>query len=178
MSRSFSLNALENLPAVADPNASLAPLTATPVIIRPKQTSPFVNIPTEILLRILKMAVVQGTKGNRSDPLPLPVIFSHISSYVRSAVLEDPFLWTTMDNSVFRSGALIDAYLIRSQMCLIDIIMDGFYRRPVVIIKKLMTHIHRWRGLRLFVHGASVRALEKVLLCLHMQSAPNLLLTP
>jgi hypothetical protein len=185
MRRGFLLNRTEKpnipkssgiLPPNADPVPTLASPTASSPIIRTKQTSPFVNIPAEILLYILKMNIA-GKKRDRFSRrhMPLPVCFSHISSYVRTTVLGDPSLWTTMDASVLLSGAMTDAYLIRSQNCLIDIDMCGSYSSPVRIIKKLVTHVHRWRRLYFYVEGRSIRTLGKIFECLRLLSAPNLL---
>jgi hypothetical protein len=187
MRRRFLLNRTEkpNIPNRSQNLPDPIPTSASPIassestIVRPKQTVPFVNVPSEILLYILKMAMVPGKKGivfsRRQTPLPQAVCFSHISFYVRTTVLGDPSLWTTMDNSVLQSGAMTDAYLMRSQDSLIDIDMCGSYRHPVRIIRKLVTHIHRWRRLHLYVYEISPPDLGKVVECLRLPSAPNLL---
>jgi hypothetical protein len=166
MRRGFLLDSGKAKSRPQDTHASPSPKatsTRTEAIVRRSnvnQTCAFLAIPIDILLKIFNSVALLERARNRiitSHARPkklLPVRLSHVSSLLRSIVLNRPLFWTTFDFHVIPCSPMVEAFLTRSQSSPIDIYIEESYLEGALRnMSRLVHHVHRWR--RLYISGDS-----------------------
>ena len=109
---------------------------------------------------------------------PLPIRLSQISSRLRRIVLNTPLLWTNLDNKVFRSPAILDCFLQRSQNCGLEIDIHDVSSSKEYLDEvlrnfgKVVVCVNRWHSLD--IHINFQEHLHMFIAHVHDLCAPNL----
>jgi len=130
---------------------------------------------------IFAATVIAEKRMNYYEPQchrPLPIRLSQISSRLRRIVLNTPLLWTNLDDKVFRSSAILDCFLQRSQNCGLEIDIRDMSESMVYVKKvlrnfdKVVVCVNRWHSLYLQIDFQS--NLDMFIARVHDLCAPNL----
>jgi hypothetical protein len=162
------------------------------------------NLPVETLSTIFEIGLSDSpflaTKSKRNfytddrwSPLPTPfeIVVSSVSRRWRNVALQTPRLWRRIYiNAAQSAHELLDLYLCRSKMCLLDITLsqrklrwepnsDPFVDSARVInecklyLEQLVPHVGRWREFNIRRDDCGLQ-LSHVLECLANMNAPAL----
>lgn len=113
-----------------------------------------------------------------------PIVLSQVTRAWRNVAIHLPTLWTHVTITPSQNLHLLEAYLTRSQNCLLDISFD-LERRSTTQLRNgdnvdnlvhslmaLISHVDRWR--QFTVHLVSHAATEAIIVAIENLTAPNL----
>jgi hypothetical protein len=133
--------------------------------------SPIYNLPVELLSRIFTLGMPEEHYPDfpNSDDVPFEMLVSHVCHHWRTVAIRTHHLWSTLHFRLVLHLERAQEYIIRSQPCLLDILVDTCaadeYRPGINLFRDefrpvfAMTtpHIQRWRSLSLKVRDSGCK---------------------
>jgi len=124
------------------------------------------KLPEELYRKIFHMCLSEGSHAKTAAASPLSL--SHVCASWRTAALESPLLWSTIDITPFTRSELIKHHIVLSVACPLRLIISTANDEALLLA---LSQVERWRSVVI----ATERAFEAdAILAALTRPAPNL----